>query len=170
MKKWMILLAMTAVLGFQGMAQEKLKVGEVVNEKLKITREADLRNFLLNNLGKSGSLGKEFYSEVSPTSDRFLVYLKVYGNKLGVTTTGVLLVRTNNEVFIVKPEPDMPIIPGIGGSATYTCIGNPCTNCDIDITWPSGSWFPDASCDCAGPEGDCNMTVSLTFSLKVGLL
>jgi hypothetical protein len=170
MKKLLIAVVILAAMVSQGFAQEKLKIGEVVNGKLKITREADLRSFLLNNINKSGTLAKEIRVEVSPTADRFLAFLKVTGNKTGISCAGVMLVNINNEAFIVRYEPDAPVIPGIGGSATYTCAGAPCTDCEISATWPSGSWLPNVSCYCAAPEGECNMTISVTFSLKIGLL
>lgn len=170
MKRMMIAVVILAALVSQGFAQEKLKIGDVVNGKLKITREADLRNFLLTNLNKSGNLSKEINVEVSPTADRFLAFLKVEGNRAGISCAGVLLVNIKNEAFIVGYEPDAPVIPGIGGSTTYTCVGNPCSDCEINVNWPQGSWLPNVACNCEIPEGQCNMTVSVTFSLKIGVL
>gem|GEM_PF-2418934 len=172
MKKFIIPLMILAAIAGQGIAQEKLKIGEAVNGKLKITNEADLRSFLMNELGRSGTLGKVIYSEVSPTADRFLAWLKVTGNRDDITTIGVLLANINNDVYIVaNPDPQINAPgPGAGGSVTYTCIGAPCSNCNIKVTWPPGSWLPTVSCFCKDSGGgECNMTVSVTFNVNIGM-
>ena len=172
MKNFIITLMILTAMAGQGIAQEKLKIGEAVNGKLKITNEADLRSFLMNELGRSGTLGKVIYSEISPTADRFLAWLKVTGNSNEITTIAVLLTNINNNVYIVA-NPVNPINapgPGVGGSFTYTCTGEPCSNCDIKITWPAGSWTPDVSCVCKDSGGGiCNLSVSVTFKINVGL-
>ncbi|MBW6460349.1 MAG: hypothetical protein K0B08_07215 [Bacteroidales bacterium] len=172
MKRVIIALVIIAAMAGQGLAQEKLKIGEAVNGRLKITNETGLRKFLMNELGKTGVLGKEIYTEVSPTADRFLAYLKVTGNSNEITTIAVLLANINNNVYIVA-NPVNPINapgPGVGGSVTYTCTGEPCSNCDIKITWPAGSWTPDILCVCKDSGGGiCNLSVSVTFKINVGL-
>ena len=81
-----------------------------------------------------------------------------------------MLVNINNEAFIVpNPPAYSPGGPGGGGSVTYSCIGNPCDDCEISISWPAGSWLPDVSCGCSDPEGHCNMSVSYTVNVNIGL-
>lgn len=172
MKRIVFTLIILAAFAGNGMAQEKLKIGEMVDGRLKITHEADLRGFLMHHLNKSGTLGKEIFTEISPNADRILAWLKVNGNRDGVTTAGVMLVNMNNQAYIVaRPDDQPPIGPGAGGSITYTCTGDPCTNCDIKITWPAGSWTPQVECICKDQGGGtCNMTVSFTVSVKIGLI
>ena len=153
----------------EGTAQEKFKIGDMVNGKLKITNEAGLRSFFLENIGKTGILDKEIRMEVSPTADRVFAYLKVTGNKGGVTSVGVLLVNIKNEAFIVASKGDSPPGPGVGGSATFSCVGNPCTECAPTVNWVSGTWIPLVSCECLIPGGHCNQTVSFTVNINIGL-
>lgn len=171
MKKIVFTLIILAALVGQGFAQEKLKIGEMVDGKLKITHEADFRSFIMNHLKKSGTLGKEIYTEISPTADRVLAWLKVSGNENDITTAGVMLVNDNNQVCIIARPADQAMGPGVGGSLTYTCTGNPCSICDIKITWPSGSWTPIVECVCKDQGGGtCDMSVSFTVSVKIGIL
>lgn len=169
MKKVIITLIILAAMVGQGFAQEKLKIGEVVDGKLKITNESYLRSFLMNNLEKSGILGKNILIEASPTADRFFAYTKVSANKNNVTNIGVLMFSMQDDVFIVAQPSYQTDGPGVGGSATYSCIGDPCENCNLVITWPSGSWKPDVSCNCQTAGGLCNMTVTITVNVKIGL-
>ena len=106
MKKMILTLFILGSVLVEGTAQEKLKIGDMVNGKLKITNEAGLRSFFLENIGKTGILDKEIRMEVSPTADRVFAYLKVTGNKGGVTSVGVLLVNIKNEAFIVAGQGD----------------------------------------------------------------
>lgn len=168
MKRMIFTLIILAAMVGQGFTQEKLKIGDVVNGKLKITNEAALKGFFLQNLDKSGALENEVKVDASPKSDRFLVHMRVNGHKRGVNTIGVLLVNINNEAYIVNNQSDQPIGPGIGGSITYSCIGDPCDNCNIKVTWPPGSWKPDVHCECQSAGGGiCNMTVTVVFEIKI---
>ena len=150
----------------EGIAQEKLKIGDVTNGKLRITNETALRAFFLENIGNTGSLDKDIKVNFSPTADRVFVYLKVMGNRSGVSAVGVMLVNINNEAFIVAKETDSA---GIGGSATISCIGNPCTSCYPTIEWLAGNWLPIIVCGCNDPGGHCNMTVTFTITLNTGM-
>jgi hypothetical protein len=163
MKKIILTMIILASVLVEGIAQEKLKIGDVTNGKLKITNESALRAFLMNNIGKTGTLDKEIKVEVSPTADRIFAYLKVTGNRGGISSIGVLLVNINNEAFIVANEPDSP---GVGGSATVTCVGNPCTSCYPTIQWINNNWLPIIVCGCNDPGGHCNMTVTFTVSIN----
>lgn len=170
MKKILLSIIILVCIAFQGIAQDKLKIGEVVNGKLKITNETALRSFFLNNLENSGCLAKDIKVEPSPDADRYMVYTRVTDNKKNISCIGVMLVRSGNEAFIAKPaEGDEAPGPGAGGSATYSCEGDPCPDCEIDIDWPSGSWLPNVECACSDPDGTCNMTVSVTITITVGL-
>jgi hypothetical protein len=165
MKKIILTLIILASVLVEGIAQEKLKIGDVTNGKLKITNESDLRAFYMNNINNSGNLDKEIKTDISPSADRIFAYLKVTGNKGGISSIGVLLVNIGNEAFIVANEPDSP---GIGGSATVTCAGNPCTSCYPTIEWISGNWLPIIVCGCNDPGGHCNMTVTFTVTINTG--
>lgn len=167
MKKTLLTLIILVSFVSQGIAQDKLKIGDVVNGKLRLTNESALRNFFLNNLKNSGCLGKDIKVEVSPTADRFLVYTTVTDNADKVTSIGVMLVTAGKEAFIAKPEQGDGSVPGGGGSTTYTCAGSPCSDCKLDIEWPSGSWMPNVECICEA-EGQCNMIVSVTVNLSFG--
>jgi hypothetical protein len=168
MKRIILTLLILASVMIEGIAQEKLKIGDMVNGKLKMTNEAGLRSFMLNNMSQSGILDKEIRTEVSPTADRVFAYSKVTGNKSGITSVGVLLVRQKNEVFIVAVEPDSQGGPGVGGSATVTCSGNPCTQCLPVVDWVSGTWIPVIVCECQVPGGHCNQSVTITVSINIG--
>ncbi len=169
MKKMIITMVILASAMVQGIAQEKLKVGDVVNGKLSITNETGLRAFLTNAIGNSGKLDRELKVEVSPTADRFFVYTKVLGNKSGIRSVGVLLVNSGNEAFIVAGKPDsQPSGPGIGGSATISCTGDPCTSCFPTVQWIGNNWLPIVVCTCEDESGICNMTVTFTINLGVG--
>jgi hypothetical protein len=168
MKKILFTMIILASVVFNGIAQEKLKIGDVVNGRLKITNDAGLRSFFLNSLKNSGCLGKEIKVEPSPTSDRFMVYTRVTGNADKISSIGVMLVRAGNEAFIAKPVQGDEAGPGGGGSATYSCQGSPCSDCKISMTWPSGSWMPDVECICEEAEGQCNMIVSVSVNINIG--
>lgn len=167
MKKIVFTIVILALALVQGIAQEKLKVGDVVNGKLSITNESGLRSFLTDVIGKSGNLDRTFKTEASPTADRFLIYTKVMGNKTGISCVGVLLVNIKNEAYIVSRDTDGPPTgPGIGGSATVSCIGNPCMSCYLTVEW-TGNWLPVMTCEC-NDNGTCNMTITYTINLGVG--
>lgn len=167
MKKILLTIIILATVILQGIAQDKLKIGDVVNGKLKITNEAALKAFFLNSLKNTGCLGKEIKTDASPTSDRFMVYTSVTGNTDKVTSIGVMLVTVGKEAFIAKPVQGDEAGPGGGGSATYSCVGNPCVDCKLNIAWPSGSWMPNVDCECE-VEGQCNMIVSVTVNVNFG--
>jgi len=161
---FVILLAIIA----NGQAQEKLKIGEIKNGKFQVTNPDALKAFFMNSLGNSGALGKDFQVSTAPEGDRFFVYYPVSGNKDKVTNIGVMLVKIKNDAFIVENPPDpIPNAPGGGGSATFTCTGNPCESCTPDITWPVGNWIPLISCKCEG-GGHCNMSISFSININIG--
>ncbi len=168
MNRLMVTLLILVSFMIEGIAQEKLKIGDVVNGKLKITNETGLKSFFNKNLEKSGSLGNEIKTDFSPTADRIFVYMKVTGNKAGISSIGVMLVNVRNEAYIVAGEKDSGGGTGIGGSATVTCIGNPCASCTPTIQWVSGGWLPIIVCHCNDPEGLCNMEVTFTVNINVG--
>ena len=108
--------------------------------------------------------------DVSPSADRIFVYQKITGNKAGIASIGVMLVVIGKEAYIVAGEPGSPVTgPGIGGSVTVTCTGNPCTQCTPIIEWVNGDWLPVIICTCLNPDGHCNMTISVTLNVEVGL-
>lgn len=163
----MSFLIMLAIV-FTGQAQEKLKVGEVKNGKLVITNQPALQAFLMNCVGKSGSLGKDFKVSASPDGTRFVVSYPVSGNQDKVSSAAVMLVVDKKDVNIVTNPPNYsPGGPGGGGSATVTCSGNPCETCYPDIQWISGRWLPIIVCKCQDPAGFCNMIISITFSINI---
>ena len=170
MKKVLMTLIVFVFVITSGQSQDKLKVGEVKNGKLVITNQDALKAVLIYSLGKSGSLGKEYKVSIAPESDRYFVYFPVSGNKNNVTSIGVMLVKVKNEVFIIENPPEIDSAgPGGGGSATITCIGAPCASCQADVTWPSGNWFPVVSCICNDPDGQCNMSISFSINIHMGL-
>jgi hypothetical protein len=169
MKKVLMTLMALVILIASGQAQEKLKVGEMKNGKLVITNPDALKAVLFYSLGKSGTLGKEYKVSVAPESDRFFVFYPVSGNKDKVTSIGVVLVRSKNEVLIIENPPEIDsAAPGGGGSATITCTGAPCASCEADVSWPSGNWYPVVSCVCNDPEGQCNMSISFSVNIQFG--
>lgn len=170
MRKLLLILVILVSVIASGQAQEKLKIGEVKNGKLVVTSTDVLKAFFMNSLAKTGTLGQDFKVSASPDGGRFFVYYPVTGNKEKVTNIGVLLVKIKNEVFIVENPPAYsPGGPGAGGSATITCTGNPCNSCYPEITWPSGNWLPLILCMCNEPEGICNMSVSFSINVNIGL-
>ena len=58
---------------------------------------------------------------------------------------------------------------GVGGSAEISCIGDNCDSCRPDIIWVGGSWLPLIYCKCLSGGGICNMTVTITISINVGI-
>lgn len=170
MRKIFILMIVIVSVSAFGQAQEKLKIGEVKNGKLTVTNIDVLRAFFIDYLGKSGTLGKDLQLSYSPDKSRVFAHYPVSGNKNKVTCVGVMLVYIDNEAYIVPNAPNYaPGGPGGGGSVTITCIGNPCEDCEMNITWPSGSWIPDVSCSCDDADGHCNMSISYTVNVNVGL-
>jgi hypothetical protein len=170
MKKYVFLLIFLSSMMVEGIAQDKLKIGEFYKGKLKITNESVLRSFFMANIGKSGTLDREVKVNVSPTADRAFVYVRVTDNKSGITSIGVLLVNIDHIAYIVTTDPNSPVMgPGGGGSATVTCTGNPCNQCMPNLQWNSGSWLPHVTCECMSPDGKCNQTVSVSFGINVGL-
>ena len=168
MKKIITILVLIVSVVIQGNAQDKLKIGDVVNGRLKITNDTGLRKFFLGSLENSGCLGKDIKTEISPTADRFVAYTRVTGNAKQITSIGVLLVTQGNEAFILEGGPGDASGPGGGGSATYSCVGSPCSDCKLNITWPSGSWMPDVNCLCEEAPGHCNMIVSVSVNINLG--
>jgi hypothetical protein len=168
MKKIILTFVILASVVLEGIAQEKLKIGEVSNGKLKITNESALRAFLMNQIGNSGSLDKDIKLDFSPTADRIFAYIKVTGNKSGITSAGVLLVNKNGEACIVAQKSG-ETDTGVGGSATVTCTGNPCTQCAPTIDWISGNWLPIIICTCLQPDGICNQTITVTLNVNIGV-
>lgn len=169
MKKIILTFVILASVVLEGIAQEKLKIGEVSNGKLKITNESALRAFLMNQIGNSGSLEKDIKLDFSPTADRIFAYLKVSGNKSGITSAGVLLVNQAGQAYIVAQKPPANGDgSGVGGSVTVTCTGNPCTQCAPTIEWIGGSWLPIIICSCLQPDGICNQTITVTLNVNIG--
>jgi hypothetical protein len=168
MKKIILTIVILASLVLEGIAQEKLKIGEVSNGKLKITNESALRAFLMKQIGNSGSLDKDIKLDFSPTADRIFAYTKVTGNNSGITSAGVLLVNQHGEACIVAQK-SAETDTGVGGSATVTCTGNPCTQCVPTIEWISGSWLPIIICTCLQPDGICNQTITVTLNVNIGV-
>ena len=155
-----------------GQAQEKLKIGEVKNGKLVITNLDALKAFFFNSLGKSGTLGGEYKVNAAPEGDRYYVYFPVTGNKDKVTNIGVLLVKIKDDVFIVENQQKSEaseIGPGSAGSATISCTGDPCNRCYPEISWPEGIWFPIIICRCDEQGGYCNMSLTVTININIGL-
>jgi hypothetical protein len=171
MRKILIMIVILVSVIASGQAQEKLKIGEVKNGKLVITNLDALKAFFFYSLGKSGTLGGDYKVSASPEGDRYFVYFPVTGNKDKVSNIGVLLVKINNDVYIVenqqKSEASEPG-PGGGGSATVTCTGNPCNSCHPEITWPVGRWIPLIVCICEDPEGFCNMSITFSVNINIG--
>jgi hypothetical protein len=173
MKRLLITLIMLISVILSGMAQDKLKIGDVKNGQLKITNVDGLKAFFLNTIGKSGTLGKDFQVSTAPEGDRYFVYYRVTGNRDAISSIGVLLVKIKNEVFIVKgsseKSPGSSMTgPGAGGSATISCIGNPCDSCTPEVTWPAGNWLPLIICAC-NSGGHCNMSISFSVNINIGL-
>jgi hypothetical protein len=155
-------------------AQDRLKIGEVKDGKLKITNLEALNAFLMNNLDDNGKLENEYQVNFSPDATRCMVHYSVSGNRNNINSIGVMLVIQKMDAFIIEnpqgfsPE-SAPGGPGGGGSATITCTGNPCNACYPDITWPAGKWFPLIICRCQDPSGICNMSVSFSINIQIGL-
>ncbi len=168
MKRLIINLLILLIAFTSGQAQDKLKVGELKTGKFVITNQQALQSFFMNNLEKSGTLGKDFQVSASPDATRFVVSYPVYGNQDHITAISVMLVVDRKDVNIVTNPPNYsPGGPGAGGSATFTCVGNPCDSCYPDITWPAGRWFPLIVCKCNDPNGICNMSVSFSINVNI---
>jgi hypothetical protein len=168
MKKLLFILIILLAIIADGQAQDKLKIGEVRNGKLVITNPDGLKSFFLNSLEKSGALGKDYQVSTAPEGDRFIVYFPVSGNKNNVTCIGVMLVKINNDAFIVGNPPETPItLTGGSGSLEITCTGVDCNICVPNVRW-GNSWIPDVYCDCrSGGSGKCNMTSKLVIKVEV---
>lgn len=169
MKKLFILIVLIIAVMASGLAQDKLKIGEVKSGKVYITNPDALRAFFNNTLEKSGTLGKDYKLSAAPEGDRFFVYYPVSDNKDKVTSIGVVLVKKQDDVFIVSnpPSASTETTPGGGGSATIECFGAPCNSCYPNVSWPSGNWFPVVQCQCYDPDGVCNMSLEFTISINI---
>lgn len=174
MKRLLITMVMITSLISFNQAQDKLKIGEVKDGKLEITNLEALKAFLMNSLDNGGNLGNAYQDNFSPDATRCVVSYTVSGNRDNINSIGVMLVIQKKDAFIIENPPEFlpessPGGPGGGGSATITCTGNPCNSCYPDITWPAGKWFPLIICKCQDPSGICNMSVSFTINIQIGL-
>jgi len=172
MRRIFILVVISAFLAANGFGQETLKIGTINDGKLTITNEKALNAFFLTTLENSGTLGKEYKSSASPTSDRFFVSKTVTGNRKKITSIGVMLVNRNNEALVVagsKEEGDSSGPGGgVGGSMSVQCVGDPCTQCYPTVTWPAGQWYPSVVCHCSDDSGVCNMVMTIVFNVTIG--
>jgi len=169
MRKIFLTLVIVISVIASGQAQDKLKIGEVKNGKLFVTKPDALKAFLMNSLGKSGSLGKEYQVSTSPEGNRLFLYYAVSGNKDNVNSIGVLLVIINDLVFIVEGSPaGSPGGPGAGGSYEVQCIGVDCNSCVPNIKWVGSYWLPVVYCECTQTGGGtCNMISKIIIHVEI---
>lgn len=168
MKKIFVTIVFLVVAIASGMAQEKLKVGDMKNGKLIITDPKALETFLMNSLEKSGTLGKEYKFSFAPEGDRVFLYYSVARNATKVSNIGIMLVIINNQVFIVEGPESTPGGPGAGGSFEVQCFGS-CPTCLPNIKWINGNWLPVVYCDCTqGNSGECSMITKVIVHINVG--
>jgi len=168
MKTLLFILSCFFLMQMQAQTQEYLKIGTIQGGQLTITNKALLMKYFNHSLGFSGVLGNEVKIDPSPAGDRFMVYAAVTGNARNVTNIGIILLNVNGEARIVKGNGDASVGPGAGGSAEYKCIGCPCNDCELKISWvPSG--LPNAYCLCrqSGTGNRCNMEA--TYKINITL-
>jgi len=169
MKKILLMILVVLAVISTGQAQDKLKIGEIRNGKLVITNPVGLNSHLMNSLGKSGALAKEYQVSTAPEGNRLFLSYAVTGNKDHVTSIGIMLVVINNGVFIVESSPaSSPGGAGSGGSFEVQCIGLECNSCLPNLKWINGNWLPYVICECTqNGEGSCNMTSRLVIHVDI---
>ncbi|HOX78245.1 MAG TPA: hypothetical protein PLW31_09395 [Bacteroidales bacterium] len=148
-------------------SQDKLKIGDVRNDKLVVSNVEGLKKFLYNSIGNSGTLGKDLQYRLAPEGDRCVVFYPVSGNRQNVTSAGVLLIVKNGEAFIQEsPEIIDSSGPGGGGSYEIQCVGTNCNQCVPAIKW-IGNWLPYVICECKQEgDGTCNMITKLIVNVQ----
>lgn len=167
MKTLLFFLSCFFMIQVQAQTQDYLKIGSVQGGQLTITNKTLLLKYFNQSLGFSGALSSDIKTDAAPNGDRFLVYTSVVGNARNITNIGIVLINVNGEARIVRGNPDLGV--GGSGSAEYKCIGNPCNDCELKISWvPSG--FPNAYCNCkqAGSNNKCNMEVTYKININLG--
>jgi hypothetical protein len=169
MRKIFLTLVIVISVLASGQAQDKLKIGEIKAGKLVVTNPDALKAFLMNRLGKSGTLGKEYQVSAAPEGNRFFLYYPVSGNKDNVTNIGILLVIIDGGVFIVEGSPaGSPGGPGAGGSYEVQCLGVACNSCVPNIKWVGNYWLPVVVCECTqAGGGTCNMISKIIIHVEI---
>jgi hypothetical protein len=169
MKKLAMIMVMILAVISSGQAQDKLKIGDIRNGKLVVTETNALKAFMMNSLGKSGTLSKDFKVSYAPEGNRLYLYYPVTDNVDHVTNIGVVLVIYKNEVFLEEGTPEStPGGPGAGGSFEISCFGD-CPACLPVVKWIDGNWLPIVYCECRMGEGECHMSCKLVIHISVGL-